>query len=118
MAKEPKFDTGAMIKSLKTAGVEHPEAHTEAHVTATENVYSKTESKLMNAESVTKVFESFDERTGDMKLEMQKISHKIEDTRKDIQNIRLKLFVQLSGVIVGTAVVVGVILEVVRSFLH
>ena len=58
------------------------------------------------------------EASEDIKLEMQEIRHKIEDTRKDIQNTRIKLLIQLSGVIVGTAVVEGFILEIAHYFLH
>ncbi len=77
MAKQPKFDTGAMIKSLKKAGVEHADAHTEAHAMASEHVYSKTEADLMHVQTtkeliqnskddLIEMYERFDKRTAEI----------------------------------------------------
>jgi len=162
MAKQPKFDTDALIEFLKSKGVSHARAHAQAHKMATEHACSeeqvdakddklRAEMKVMNAQTIQETFDKFDNRTTkiiqnanqdqlemykhfdqrtenmtkesaeaseDIKLEMQEIRHKIEDTRKDIQNTRIKLLIQLSGVIVGTAVVGGFILEIAHYFLH
>ena len=122
MAKEPKFDTLALVKFLEAQGVPHAEAHTKAHAMASEHLCSeekidakddklRAEMKIMNAESVTKVFESFDKRTGDLKGEMQEIRHKIDVTRKD-------LLIWLGSASVGTVVLIVAALEGIRYFFH
>ncbi len=107
MPKRPKFDTDAFIEILEDGGVSHARVHAKANKMATEHVYSKTESNLMNAETVQKVFEKFDARTEEMRLESIKLNETVQS-----------IYHKLLGAFVASAIIFGAIISGVELWLH